>query len=62
MTQRERMEKGLIYDCSCDDILKEQTKYVAYMKEYNTLGLGDEKRMEELMNLMFAKVGENTYI
>lgn len=32
------------------------------MKEYNTLGLGDEKRMAELLELMFAEVGEETYI
>lgn len=62
MTERERMDKGLIYDCSCDEIMNEQTKHVGYMKEYNTLGLGDEKRMEELLHLMLAEVGENTFI
>lgn len=62
MTERERMDKGLIYDCSCDEIMIEQTKHVGYMKEYNTLGLGDEKRMEELLHLMLAEVGENTFI
>lgn len=48
MTERERMDKGLVYDCSSEEIMTEQTKHVGYMKEYNTLGLGDEKRMEEL--------------
>lgn len=62
MTQKERMDKGLIYDCSSDDILKEQTGYSQYMKEYNTLGLGDEERMEELLPKMFAEVGEDTFI
>lgn len=32
------------------------------MQEYNTLGLGHEKRMEELLKIMFAEVGEGTYI
>lgn len=62
MTETERMKAGLIYDCSCDEIMQKQTGYVQYMKEYNTLGLGDEKRMAELLELMFAEVGEETYI
>ena len=62
MTERERMDKGLVYDCSSAEIMTEQTKHVGYMKEYNTLGLGDEKRMEELLHIMLAEVGENTYI
>lgn len=33
-----------------------------YMKEYNTLGLGDEVRMTELLRLSFADVGEGTFI
>lgn len=62
MTERERMDKGLVYDCSSAEIMNEQTKHVGYMKEYNTLGLGNEKRMEELLHIMLAEVGENTYI
>lgn len=62
MTEFEKMEQGLIYDCSCNEIMDVQTGCVKYMREYNTLGLGDEDRMEELMALMFAEVGEGTYI
>lgn len=62
MTERERMDKGLVYDCSSAEIMTEQTKHVGYMKEYNALGLGNEKRMEELLHIMLAEVGENTYI
>lgn len=62
MTETEKMEKGLVYDCTAEEIMNVQTGFVKYMKEYNTLGLGDEKRMEELMPLMFAEVGPNTYI
>lgn len=62
MTEFERMEKGLIYDCTADEIMSVQTGFAQHMKEYNTLGLGDEKRMEELLPLMFAEVGEGTYI
>lgn len=62
MTEKEKMLQGLIYDCGADEIMSEQTTYVGYMKEYNTLGLGDEKRMEQLLPLMFGEVGEGTFI
>ncbi len=62
MTETEKMEKGLVYDCTAEEIMSVQTGFVKYMKEYNALGLGDEKRMEELMPLMFAEVGPNTYV
>lgn len=62
MTEFEKMEQGLIYDCSADEIMSVQTKCAQYMKEYNTLGLGDEKRMEELLPLMFAEVGKGSFI
>lgn len=62
MTEFEKMEKGLIYDSSAEEIMRVQTSCIKYMKEYNTLGLGDEKRMAELLTLAFAEMGENTYI
>lgn len=62
MTDFEKMESGLIYDSSTEEIMKVQTECIGYMKEYNTLGLGDEKRMAELLKLSFAEMGENTYI
>lgn len=62
MTETERMNAGLLYDCSKEEIMGTQTQYVQHMQEYNTLGLGHEKRMKELLKIMFAKVGEGTYI
>ena len=62
MTETERMNAGLLYDCSKKEIMGTQTQYVQHMQEYNTLGLGHEKRMEELLKIMFAEVGEGTYI
>lgn len=62
MTEFEKMEKGLIYDSSAEEIMRVQTSCIKYMKEYNTLGLGVEKRMAELLTLAFAEMGENTYI
>ncbi len=62
MTQKQRMEQGLIYDPMVDEIMNEQSGVSQYMKEYNTLGLGDEKRIEELHPLMLAECGENCYL
>ena len=56
------MEQGLIYDPTADEIMNEQTGVAQYLKEYNSLGLGDEKRIEELLRLMLAECGENCYI
>ena len=56
------MEQGLIYDPTADEIMDEQTGLAKYMKEYNTLGLGDEKRIEELLHLMLAECGTGCYL
>lgn len=62
MTQKERMKEGRLYDPNDGAIMREQTARAHYMKEYNALGQGDEARMRELMEQMFAEVGENCYI
>ena len=62
MTQKQRMEQGLIYDPTADEIMNEQTGEAQYLKEYDSLGLGNEKRIEELLRLMLAECGENCYL
>ncbi len=62
MTQKERMKEGRLYDPNDGAIMREQTTRAHYLKEYNALGQGDEARMRELMEQMFAEVGENCYI
>lgn len=62
MTEMEKKDRGLLFDGMDEEILKVQSGCVGYMKEYNTLGLGDEQRMAELLKLSFAEVGEDTYI
>lgn len=62
MTEAEKMENGLLYDSSVEEILSVQATCVQYMKEYNTLGLGDDERLTELLKLSFAEVGEGTFI
>ncbi|MFR5875338.1 MAG: sugar O-acetyltransferase [Eubacterium sp.] len=62
MTEKERMEKGLIYDCAEKSIMAEQTEFARYIRKYNALGLGDEKKMEKLLSIMLAEVGDNCFI
>lgn len=62
MTQKERMQEGRLYDPADGAIMREQTARAHYLKEYNALGQGDAARMRELMEQMFAEVGENCYI
>lgn len=62
MTQKKRMKEGRLYDPNDGAIMREQTARAHYLKEYNALGQGDEARMRELMEQMFAEVGENCYI
>lgn len=62
MTEKEKMLAGMIYDSGDENILKEQAGFVKYMKEYNTLGMDDEARIEELLPLMFASVGDECFI
>lgn len=62
MTEKEKMLAGMIYDSGDEDILKEQAGFVKYMKEYNTLGMDDEARIEELLPMMFADVGDECFI
>ena len=62
MTQKERMKKEMIYDPADEEILREQTACAGLLKEYNVLGLGDEARMKQLMQEMFAEVGEGCFI
>ena len=62
MTEKERMKEGRLYDPNDGAIMREQTARAHYLKEYNALGQGDEARMRELMEQMFAEVGENCYI
>ena len=62
MTQKERMEKGLVYYCSDDEIMDDQVLCLEKQYDYNmTRPLEGEKRFK-LLKSMFAQIGEGTYI
>ena len=62
MTQKERMEKGLVYFCADNEIMDDQVLCLEKLYDYNqTRPLEAEKR-EALLKSMFASVGEGAYI
>ena len=62
MTQRERMDAGLIYDPGDEDIMAEQTAYADLIYEYNATRPSDFKRLGGLLKKMLGAVGEDCYI
>ena len=62
LTQKERMEKGLVYYCNDDEIMGDQVLCLEKLYDYNaTRPLEGEKRAK-LLSEMFASCGEGTYI
>ena len=62
MTERERMDAGLIYDCGSDDIMPEQTQYQDALWRFNQMGPSEFEERQELMKEIFAECGENTFL
>ena len=62
MTQKERMEKGLVYYCNDDKILGDQVLCLEKLYDYNATRPLESKRRAELLKDMFAEVGEGAYI
>lgn len=62
MTQRERMERGMLYDPGDKEIMDEQFPYLDLLAEFNALKSSEVEKREALMKKMFASCGENCYI
>ncbi|WP_068268453.1 sugar O-acetyltransferase [Caviibacter abscessus] len=60
MTEKEKAEKGLLYDANYDIELKEHRhKCKDLCMEYNNTKTSDEKRQKELIKSIVGKTGEN---
>lgn len=62
MTQKERMEKGLVYYCEDSEIMNEQVLCLEKQYDYNATRPLESKKRMELLKSMFAEIGEGTYI
>jgi galactoside O-acetyltransferase len=62
MTEKERMEKGLLYDPGDAEILAEQSLYQDRLDDFNSLRSSQTEEQQRLMREMFAECGDNVYI
>ncbi len=62
MSEKERMEKGLIYNATANEIMSEQVKYLDAMYRYNLTAPTEPEKRAELLKEMLGSVGEGCYI
>lgn len=62
MTQRERMDKGLIYDPGDSDIMTEQTGCLDLLYDFNDTRPSEGEKRQALLKKMFGSIGEGCYI
>lgn len=62
MTERERMDKGLIYDPVDDAIIAEQNSYLELLYDFNSTRPSELEKRSELLKKMFGKIGDDCYI
>ena len=62
MTERERMEAGLLYLPEDPDLAAEQLQRLDKLFEYNALKPSEQSAKQALLKEMFAEIGDNCYI
>lgn len=62
MTERERMEAGLLYLPEDPDLAAEQLQRLDMLFAYNALKPSEQAKKLALLKEMFARIGENCYI
>lgn len=62
MTEREKMNAGLIYDPANSDIMMEQVKCQELLYDYNMTRPSEYQKKEELLKRLFGKIGRDCYI
>lgn len=61
-TQKERMEKGLLYDPEDDSVIIEQRKCLEKLYDFNATRPHELEKREAMLKEMFAQLGEGCYI
>lgn len=62
MTQKERMEAGLIYDPADEEIMNEQVQRLEWMFEFNSTRPSEGEKREKLLRRMLGDMGEGCYV
>ena len=62
MTQKERMEKGLVYYCADEEIMDDQVLCLEKLYDYNNTRPSEGEKRIEMLKDMFAELGEGSYI
>lgn len=62
MNMKEKMHSGDIYDPGDAEIMKEQTKCLEKLYDYNATRPSEGVKREQLLKEMFARIGEGCYI
>ncbi len=62
MTEKERMEAGLIYLPGDEAIMKEQTKCLELLYDFNATRPMEGEKRQELLKKMFGSFGDGCYI
>ena len=62
MTQKERMDAGLLYLCEEDEIMGVQLKIMEKLYDYNATRPNQLELRAKLLKEMFAEIGEDCYI
>lgn len=62
MTEKEKMEKGLLFICEEDDILDEQFSYLEKLYDFNNTRPSELDKREVMLKDLFAEMGKDCYI
>lgn len=62
MTQRERMEAGLVYDPRDNELMAEQQMRLEKMYDFNATRPSEFEKRQQLMKEMLGSVGDGCYI
>lgn len=62
MTQKERMEAGLVYDPADPEIMEDQSQRLELMYEFNASRPSELEKRNELLGRMLGKMGKGCYI
>ena len=59
---RKKMQSGDLYVCTDEDLIREQTRCLELLYDYNSTRPSETKKREALLKEMLAEIGEGCYI